>query len=147
MAGKTKSAEWLTRDGLLYIQMWATEGLTDEEIAKKIGIATSTLYEWKKRYQTIAEAIKKGKAPADFLVEQSLYKRALGYEYDQVKIEEDEQGRRKRTVTTHHLPPDTASAFIWLKNRRPDRWRDNPKQTNEDNEALEKILKEVIELE
>ena len=23
-----------------------------------------------------------------------------------------------------HFPPDTAAAFIWLKNRQPHRWRD-----------------------
>ena len=51
---------WLTEDGLTLLTGWARDGLTDEQIAEKMGIAVKTLYEWKKRYGKICEALKRG---------------------------------------------------------------------------------------
>ena len=76
---KGKYQEWLTPEGLLKIEGWARDGLTDEQIAEKIKITPSTLYEWKKRYSEISEALKKGKEVVDRQVENALLKRALGY--------------------------------------------------------------------
>ena len=47
---KGKYQEWLTENGLLRLKGWATDGLNDEEIAEKMGIHVSTLYEWKNKY-------------------------------------------------------------------------------------------------
>ena len=58
---KGKYQEWLEPEGLLRIEGWARDGLTDEQIAHNIGIATKTLYEWKNQYSKICEALKKGK--------------------------------------------------------------------------------------
>ena len=74
---KGKYQEWLTPEGLLKIEGWARDGLTDEQIAEKIKITPSTLYEWKKRYSEISEALKKGKEVVDRQVENALLKRAL----------------------------------------------------------------------
>lgn len=125
-----KYQEWTEKEGLLQIEGWAREGLTDEQIAQKIGIAAGTLYRWQNEHQEIREALKKGKAPVDIQVENALLKRALGYEYEEVTTEIIEQpdGSKRKHVkkTTRQVIPDTAAAFIWLKNRRPDRWRDKP---------------------
>jgi hypothetical protein len=58
-------------------------------------------------------------------VERSLYERANGYNYDAVKI--FMPAGSKQPVVVHyieHCPPDVGAAFIWLKNRDPERWRD-----------------------
>ncbi|MDK9899831.1 transposase, partial [Klebsiella pneumoniae] len=78
---KGKYLEWLTKEGLLKIEGWARDGLTDEQIAEKIGIQRQTLYDWKKKYSDISYALKKGKEVIDRQVENALLKRALGYEY------------------------------------------------------------------
>lgn len=126
---KGKYQEWLTPDGLLLIEGWAREGLTDEQIANdKIGISRKTFYEWLKQYSVIGNALKKGKAPVDMQVENALLKRALGYEYEETTTEVIEQpngNKRKQVkVTKKFMPPDTTAQIFWLKNRRPDRWRD-----------------------
>ncbi len=125
---KGKYHEWLTPDGLLLIEGWAREGLTEEQIAKNMGCAYDTLNEWKKKFSDISEALKRGKAPVDIQVENALLKRALGYEYEEVTTEVIEQpnGKKKKQVkkTTKVMPPDTTAQIYWLKNRRPDRWRD-----------------------
>ncbi|WP_225231243.1 DNA-packaging protein [Solibacillus faecavium] len=106
------------------------DGLTDEQIAKNIRITSSTLYEWKKRYSEISEALKRGKEIVDRQVENALLKRALGYRYDEVTrelVEDLENGGMKLDVTkvvTKEVQPDVTAQIFWLKNRKPTEWRD-----------------------
>lgn len=124
---KGKYHEWLTEDGLTKLEAWARNGLTDAQIAKNIGIVTSTLYVWKKKYPEITDALKRGKEVVDFEVENALLKRAMGYEYEEVRVvnQTDENGvtRRKQEKIIKHVPPDSTSIIYWLKNRRPDVWQ------------------------
>lgn len=84
---KGKYEYWLTPDGLLRLEAYARDGLTDEQIAKNMNITPSTLYDWKKKYTEISEALKKGKEVVDIQVENALLKRALGYAYTEVTKE------------------------------------------------------------
>ena len=84
---KGKFQKWLEPDGLLLLEGWARDGLTDEQIASNCGITASTLYDWKGKYSEISEALKKGKEVVDIQVENALLKRALGYRYDEVTRE------------------------------------------------------------
>lgn len=120
---KGKYREWLEPEGLLKLEGWAKDGLTDEQIAYNIGITAKTLYEWKKQYSEICEALKKGKEVVDRQVENALLKRALGYKYEEIKTEKTEEGK-KVTVTVKEVVPDTTAQIFWLKNRKPDQWRD-----------------------
>lgn len=139
---KGKYQEWLEPDGLLLIEGWARDGLTDEQIAQNIGIAPKTLYSWIARFNQIGKAIKKGKAPVDFQVENALLKRALGYEWEETTTEIDSNGKKHIKKVTRHQPPDTVAIIFWLKNRRRDRWRDKPDATAapEDNDLLQALL-------
>ena len=114
---------WITPEGLLKLEAWARDGLTDEQIAANAGIATATLYDWKKRHPEVSEALKKGKEVVDVQVENALLKRALGYTYTETKKERTAEGVRT-TTTIKEVVPDTTAQIFWLKNRRPDRWRD-----------------------
>lgn len=123
---KGKYHEWLTENGLLRLKGWATDGLNDEEIADKMGIHVSTLYEWKNKYNEINEALKDGKEIPDRKVENALFKRACGYEYEEI-TEEWDATVEKMIVTkrvTKQVPPDPTSIIFYLKNRKPDEWRD-----------------------
>lgn len=120
---KGKYEYWLTPEGLLKLEAWARDGLIDEQIAEKVGVTPSTLYEWKKKYSEISEALKKGKEVVDIQVENALLKRALGYTYEEKRVEVCEDGQ-KVTRTIKEVVPDTTAQIFWLKNRRPDRWRD-----------------------
>lgn len=125
---KGKYEAWLTEEGLLQLEAWARDGLIDKQIAENIGITTTTLYDWKNKYPAISEALKRGKEVVDIHVENALLKRALGYEYDEVK-EKYEYGRMvERTVTRKEVVPDTTAQIFWLKNRKPNVWRDKVAQ-------------------
>ena len=152
-------SDWLTDDGLLRVKGWARDGLTDEQIASKMGISATTLYDWSNRFPEFAKTLKEGKAPVDIEVENSLLKRALGYQYEETitEIEEVPSGKVDDTgkpimKQVKHIKkvqktalPDTTAQIFWLKNRRPDKWRDKPAEPEDTGtmEKLDKMLSEV----
>ena len=121
-----KYQQWLEPEGLLLIEGWARDGLTDEQIAHNMGIAESTLYEWKKQFPEFSESLKRGKEVVDRMVENALLKRALGYEYQEQKIVVSEKKKKKVETTIKQVIPDVTAQIFWLKNRKPDEWRDKP---------------------
>lgn len=127
---------WLTEDGLTLLEGWTRDGLTDEQLAEKMKIGVRTLYEWKVRYPQISQALKKGKEIVDIQVENALLKRALGYSYTEIMDETSEDGTKHRE-TVKFIPPDVTAQIFWLKNRRPDKWRDKPEIPG-DSDALKK---------
>ena len=143
IGSKGKFAEWLTDDGLLRIEGWARDGLTEDQIAKNMGISIRSLTDWKNKYPAILATLKKGKAPVDQEVENALLKRALGYQYEETitEIEEvptgrtDDNGRPIMKQQKHIKKvmktalPDTTAQIFWLKNRKPNRWRDKQDMT------------------
>lgn len=105
---KGKYGRWLEPDGLILLRGWARAGLTDEKIAKNMGISCSTLYQWKRDYLEISEALKESKEVADFEVENSLFNLATGFV--------DSEGKWH--------PPNITAIIFWLKNRKPQEWRE-----------------------
>jgi hypothetical protein len=99
-------------------------GATDREAADFFNVAESTLYLWKHTQPDFSDALKVGKETADARVEQSLYRRALGYQHDATKIAVNAAGEVTTVPFVERFPPDTTAAIFWLKNRRPDEWRD-----------------------
>lgn len=134
---KGKYTDWLTPEGLLKIEGWARDGLTDEQISRNMGIGTTTLYRWKDEFEEIRESLKRGKEVVDRQVENALLKRALGYEYEEVKEKFEDGVITERTVTKKEVVPDTTAQIFWLKNRKPDKWRDKPGY--EDTSELDKL--------
>lgn len=147
---KGKFHIWLQEDNLIRIESWARMGLTDEQIAKNMGVNKTTLYDWIKKFPDISNSIKKGKAPIDFEVENALFKRAIGYEYEEVEttIEEIDGKQRKRIKKIKKVAlPETSAMIFWLKNRKPEQWRKlNPVVEAKLNAETEKLLKEAENL-
>lgn len=127
---KGKYEYWLTSEGLTKLQAYARDGLIDEQIAKNMGIAPPTLYEWKKKYPEITEALKKGKEVVDIEVENALFKRAIGYTYEEVTkelVKDRETGEKSLEITKvvkKEVLPDVTAQIFWLKNRKTAEWRD-----------------------
>ena len=103
----------------------AKSGATDADLADAFQVRISTVRLWMNIYFEFSEAIRVEKDAANKRVERSLYERANGYNYEAVKV--FMPAGSKQPVIVHyieHCPPDVGAAFIWLKNRDPDRWRD-----------------------
>ncbi len=114
---KPKYEYWLTQEGLCLVAGWARDGLTDEQIARNMGVSRKTLCEWKGKYSGIGDALKKGKEVIDYAIENALVKKALS--------------------------GDVTAMIFWLKNRRPDKWRDKPDGVKESGESTLKVLAEL----
>lgn len=133
---KGKYEQWLEPEGLLKIGGWARDGLTDEQIAQNMGVAYSTFRTWRDKYSALSAVLKKNKDVADRQVENSLFERALGGAHEvrkTFKVKEkyyDDHGRlcekEKLVQATDevYIPGDTTAQIFWLKNRKPDVWRD-----------------------
>ncbi len=114
-------------------------GNNDEGVASYLGIGISTFYDYQLKHIEFSEAIKKAKDHRTEKVVDTIYKRAMGYDYEEVRtdyLEEDKQGQRgkiklsnqggKKRVTRikKHIPGDTTAAIFILKNQRPEQWKD-----------------------
>jgi hypothetical protein len=107
----------------LLAEAYGKNGLIDTEIAEKLKITEQTLNNWKKVHPEFFESLKKGKNEIDDQVENAFLRRALGFERKAVKfIKCDEE--IYEVEYNEYYPSDVAAGFIWLKNRRPKKWRD-----------------------
>lgn len=124
---KGKYQEWIEEDNLIKLEAWARNGLTDEQLANNMGINVATLYTWKKKYDEINEALKRGKEVVDIEVENSLLKAAKGYFVDEEKTYISEVNgvvTKRKEITKKYIAPNTTAQIFWLKNRKPIEWRD-----------------------
>lgn len=100
-------------------------GATDRDIAEMLGVSERTISYWRVSRAEFAEALALGKEKADSRVEQSLYRRAVGYTFDAVKIFMPAGAADPvHAPYAEHVAPDTTACIFWLKNRRPAEWRD-----------------------
>ncbi len=80
-----------------------------------MGINKATLYDWKKKYPDISDALKKGKEVVDIQVENALLKNALS--------------------------GNITAQIFWLKNRRPDKWREKREvEVNSDDKTVNVVV-------
>ena len=137
------------------VEIWASLGLSERQIAKNLGVSKSTFEKYKKEHSDFLDHLKRGKETADAKVENALYKRATGYKITKVqaiKVKEDydAEGRKiqKENVVTveieEEIPADVSAIKFWLSNRQKGRWADNPHKVSNDKETL-KLKKQQIE--
>lgn len=99
------------------------KGWTDAELADFYKVSQQTIDNWKKQSPEFFGSLKEGKAVADERVERALFERATGYSHPEDKIFMHE-GCPIVVPTTKHYPPDSTAMIFWLKNRKPEEWRE-----------------------
>lgn len=92
-------------------------GAIDEELAKFFKVSKVTINAWKKRHPEFLNSIKRGREVADAEIAHSLYKKGKGYNYTELHRKKVDGTTVETKRIRKHIPPDTAAAFIWLKNR------------------------------
>lgn len=133
------------KDKIMLVEKWARDGLSEEQIAKNLGISRNTLNDYKNKHPDILNALKRGKEVLLTEVENALIKRALGFKYEETKTyikEEDDKVITYTEKTIKYMPPDTGACAIVLKNKDKENWKDNPHKVDIDRKLLE--LKEKI---
>jgi len=127
-----KWQQWTEPENIERIVNWAANGLTNEEMARNMGVHRATLQRWMVDHGDICDAIKRGRLLACEAIENALFKKATGMVLEDT-VEEYKGELRdgkpsngtvtKRTVR-RQVPPDTAAVIFYLKNRMPDKYSD-----------------------
>lgn len=137
------------------VETWASMGLSESQIAFNLGISRATLENYKRDHLDILECLKRGKNQADFKVENSLYKKAIGYEVKETvaaKVKDiyyDDKGnkcQKERLDTVEikkEIPADVSAIKFWLINRKQGKWKENPTKIEIDKALLELKKKEA----
>lgn len=151
---RCKFQKWLTEDGLKLIRSWTRDGLTDQQIADKVGVSRSTLSKWKVDHAEIGEAMRETRELVNADVKNELIRNAVGYAYtepqffklrkvmykDGKKIAEWEE-LEERAVTKWH-PGDVRAQTFLLTNKDRKNFQYKPEQEVEDAGKIEIVLED-----
>lgn len=108
------------KDKLILIEGWARDGLTNKEIAEKLGINPDTLYKYQKQYPEFSETLKKGKEIVDYQVENALLQNALD--------------------------GNVTAQIYWLNNRKPKQWKNKRiEEENNETQSLSEAIQKAYE--
>lgn len=99
-------------------------GATNVQIGQELGVSEETFNNWRKAHPEFAESLKSAKLTPDEQVEKSLLQRALGYETTETSLTRGPDGETTIKTTVRRVAPNVTAQIFWLKNRRPDLWRD-----------------------
>lgn len=103
----------------------AAKGKTNKQIAEILDVSESTWYRWLEENAELSEALREGKQWADDLVEAAHFRRAVGFYAPETKAFLVDGQAVKVDIMKFH-PPDVGAQKSWLKNRRPEDWRESP---------------------
>jgi len=115
------------------VEEMTAEGKTIDEIAAHFNVDRVTIFRWAKKYDDFGKALKSGRDMQVERVVESLFRRATGYEYEEIEQHGEtisgKNGQDLRKVTRFkktkkHVPADLGSAAFLLKNLQPERFRD-----------------------
>ena len=106
-------------------------GATNRDLADAFEVGHSTIDNWLQKHPEFAQSVKRGRVLADGAVARGLYSRAIGYSYETTRVVFN-QGEPVILRQTVHKPPDVRAAIFWLRNRRPQQWRDGQKPVEDD---------------
>lgn len=122
-------------------------GCTQEQVAIALDISLMSITNYMRSDKKFLCAIKDNSALANSLVKNSLFKRAMGYEYDEITYEKTKTGGMaviikdgvkgikhvdtyKTKVVTKKVAPDVTAQIFWLANRDPENWKRGDKEAS-----------------
>lgn len=108
------------------------EGDSNILACKKVGISKETFYTWINDKPDFSNSLKKARKEFRETIvqtlEQSLWKRAAGYEIEESKneyrtLKDGSKVLVKSSKITKHFPPDTGALIFALTNLDPENWK------------------------
>lgn len=117
----TKYEKWLQKDNLLLLNGWKRSGLSDEQMAKNMGISRRTYYNWQAKFPEIKKVTTLGHEHANFMVENALFKKAIN--------------------------GNVTAMIFWLKNNMRERYSDTQRSELEDKLTATQIEKVKLDME
>lgn len=150
---KSTNYEEVIVPNLLQIEAWYRDGATDKEVYEALGIGKTSFYKYLKEHSELRELQKRTKAIVDIEVENMLLKKSLGYKETIKKafkikhVKYNNNGKRisedEEIVYANeevYIPPSDTDMIFWLKNRKPEVWRDKHEVEHSGKVKLEDVL-------
>jgi len=110
------------------IKFWAEAGASQEEIAEKLHVASSTFRKYRKDYPELEEAFQIGDEAAVEEVQAALFKCATGQTVKikkQVKVKNADGSEKLEEVEEEqYVAPNPTAIMFYLKNKRPTLWNE-----------------------
>ena len=122
-AGRKSRQDEFVQPYLNQITEWARSGATEKEICDALGVAQSTFYEYKKQFSELSNALRTGRQTVILNVKAALYKKAIGFEYEEMEGVKKEGKVVSTRIFKRYSPPDTTAAAMLLRNYEEE-WRD-----------------------
>lgn len=126
---------------------WAKAGATNKEIAVALGISYSTFLEHVSKHPDFSDSLKDARLAGVPMVKLALYRRAVGYDYEEVDSSETvDDGVVKVTtrVVKKHALPDVGACQVFLRNNTND-FRDRDKLTYDFKQMEIELKKQIAE--
>jgi hypothetical protein len=148
MAGRKNKYESHVKPYLDKIPRWRRDGMTEKQICEKLDITEESLNQYKKRYTELTESLKTGKAELVESLKDSLYRRAMGYEYEETKttVEKDDQGKDRKKIEKNKkmIFSDTCLIFA-LKNIDPENFKDRKDVKADINAKIQNMTIDIVD--
>ena len=121
--------------------------LTEEQIAKKLGISPRTFDTYKTKHPELVEVLRSGRETLIEDLKGNLKKKAAGYFYEETKTSIREfDGKTIKTIEKYkkYAHPDVGAIHLLLKNL-DETWRNDDAETMKIKKEQVKIAKEKAE--
>ena len=123
-AGRKNKYETHVKPYLNQIREWAANA-TEKDIAKNLGIALSTLNDYKNKHSELQQAIMAGQRDLVMDLKSALIQSTKPQEYEESTITKTLEDGSVMQVKKKYLPMNTGAAIFLLKNLDKENWADN----------------------
>ena len=148
--GRKSKYETHVEPRLKEIEEWVSNGATDEEVAKALGVGLRTLNEYKTKYAPLSQAFARARSRVVVQIKEALLKKALGFTYEEEKRvgKKDKNGENIVLVEkyTRYCPPSETAAAMLLRNY-DEEWRDTDSATARLKQQAQELKKAIAETE
>ena len=114
-SGRRPDWETKVKSRFKEIEEWLKIGMTEKAICKNLGISQETWIQYKRKHVELSELIKKGRQEPVSMIKAALYKRALGFTYEEITITDSEKNGRTVQKFKKCALPDPTAALMLLK--------------------------------
>ena len=146
--GRKSKYETHVKPRLKEIEEWLKEGATEEEVAKALGVAVSSLNLYKNQYMELSTAFAHARKAVIIRIKEALLKKALGFSYEEEKRvgKKDKNGENIVLVEkyTRYCPPSETAAAMLLRNY-DEEWRDMDSATTRLKQQAQDLKKAIAE--
>ena len=119
--------------------------MTEEQMAKTLGVSLSAWKVYKKAHKPLQTALKKGRRELVYELKSVLIQKARGFYYEEGKTVKEGGKVIKEEIYKKYSPPDVAALNLLLKNYDKENWANDPQVIELRKKELELREKQIEE--